>query len=83
MTFRIVKYLGGTEQSNPGIEYVIEKKNRLFGWKEIERTEVNSKRVSHPTYEEAEQYMVKNYMVHGYYKQVGCVYDYTPYIYFY
>lgn len=85
MKFRIVEYTHcvneiGHENSRSRVEYVIEKKTWL-GWEEIVNTELNTKRVSHKTYKDAEAYMMTNYMGHGECKKVGPEYLYKPYTY--
>ena len=62
-------------------EYVIEKK-RWGLWREVMQTEVEPKRISHKTYEDAEAYMVANYMGHGICKIIGNEYEYTAYTYY-
>jgi len=84
MKFRIVEYTHKVDSLKFGkaqIEYVIEKKN-IFGWKEIFNKELKSKRISHKTYQDAEAYMMGNYMGHGICRKVGVEYEYTPYTYF-
>jgi hypothetical protein len=90
MKFRIVEYIHcvnelKNENGRSKIEYVIERKT-LFGWKEIFNKELDSKRISHKTYEDAETYMVLNYMKeHGYCKRSNgrAVYEYVKYSYFF
>jgi hypothetical protein len=44
--------------------------------------EIEPKRISHKTYEDAEAYMVANYMGHGICKIIGNEYEYTAYTYY-
>jgi hypothetical protein len=88
MKFRIVEYThcvddlkSDIQNSRCRIEYVIEKKT-FFGWKEIINKELRSKRISHKTYEDAEAYMMKNYMGHGVCRKIGVEYEYTEYTYY-
>ena len=88
MKFRIIEYTHDVTNSTMGliskrIEFIVEKKNWLWRWKEIHNTELTSKRISHTTYEDAEAYMMKKYMGHGECKRVGVEYCYTPYTYYY
>jgi hypothetical protein len=85
MKFRIVEYTHNVSEikhNNLKIEYVIEKKN-TFGWKEIVSKEITSKRISHKTYQDAEAYMMCNYMGRGVCKKIGVEYEYTEYTYYY
>lgn len=70
----------GQENGKYTIEWVIEKR-RFCRWEEVMRNEVESKRISHKTYADAEAYMVANYMGHGMCKRINNEYDYTPYTY--
>jgi len=85
MKFRILQLVHhvdrvSQEKANPEIEFVIEKKN-FWGWKEIFGYEIKPKRISHKTYEDAESYMMSNYMGHGICTINGDVYTYEPYSY--
>jgi hypothetical protein len=87
MKFRIVKLIHNVgdlkyENGRFTIEYVIERKNWLGKWKEIFNTELEPKRISHKSYEDAEAYMIANYMGHGICKKVGDEYEYTGYTYY-
>jgi hypothetical protein len=83
MKFRIIEYTHDvTNSTTKRIEFVVEKKNWLWGWEEIYNTELTSKRISHSTYKDAEAYMIKKYMGHGECKRVGVEYCYTPYTYY-
>lgn len=84
--YRIVELIhnvGALGQKNGRytIEWVIETKG-FWGWKEVMRSEVDPKRISHKTYADAEAYMVANYMGHGICKRINNEYIYTPYSYF-
>lgn len=59
--------------------YVIETKN-FFGWKEIMRKEVQSKKIYHNTYTDAEFHMIINYMLFGKIKRIGNEYIYKEWI---
>ena len=88
MKFRIVQIIHNVgelkfeEHGNFTIEYVIERKNWFGKWKEIVSTELKPKRISHKSYEDAEAYMIANYMGHGICKNIGDYYEYEPYTYF-
>lgn len=87
MKFRIVELIHrvnelGVENGRARIEYVIERKT-FFGWKEIFNTELEPKRISHKTYQDAETYLMTNYMGHGECIKIGVVYKYEPYTYYY
>jgi hypothetical protein len=88
MKFRIVQLIHRVDelsQENGGsssIDYVIEKKNFWGCWKEVFVTEIDSKRICHKTYEDAEAYMICNYMGHGMCEKIGVEYNYTPYTYY-
>ena len=60
------------------IEYVIQKKNWLGRWKEVMVTEISTKRISHKTYEDAEAYMILEYMGNGRCEKIGVEYHYIP-----
>jgi hypothetical protein len=64
------------------IEYIIQKKNFWGRWVEIMKTEIDPKRISHKTYEDAEAHMFETYMGHGICEQVGNEYEYTKYTYY-
>lgn len=88
MKFRIVRLIHNVgdlkfeEHGNFTIEYVIERKNWLGIWKEIFSTELEPKRISHRSYEDAEAYMIANYMGHGICHNIGNIYKYTKYTYY-
>jgi hypothetical protein len=88
MKFRIVQLIHNVaelSQENRGrasIEYVIQKKNFWGKWKEVFATEIESSRISHKTYEDAEAYMLHHYMGHGMCEKIGVEYEYTPYSYY-
>ena len=86
MRFRIVRLIHNVgelkfEDGHFTQEYVIEKK-RWGMWNEIMQTEVEPRRISHKTHEDAEAYMIANYMGHGICKIIGNEYEYTAYTYF-
>jgi hypothetical protein len=86
MRFRIVRIIhnvGELKNENGRFtqEYVIEKK-RYGLWSEVMQKEIEPKRISHKTYEDAETYMVANYMGHGICKIIGNEYEYTTYTYY-
>ena len=85
MKFRIVKLVHvvneiGVANGRCEKEFIIEKKN-FWGWKEIFGYEIKPKRISYKTYEDAESYMMSNYMGHGICTINGDVYTYKPYSY--
>lgn len=87
MKFRIVEYTHRVNELNidngrSTIEYVIEKKKWLCGWKEVFHKELTNKRISHKTYQDAEAYLMTNYMGHGMCRKIGNEYDYIEYTYF-
>lgn len=87
MKYRIVEYTHcvneiNTENGRSRIEYVIERKTWLGGWKEITKKELNDTRISHKTYKDAEVYLMTNYMGHGECTKIGIEYKYEPYTYF-
>lgn len=79
MKFRIVKLTYNVNSKEKEVEFVIEKKCWWGQWKEVLHNEVKTKRVSHKTYEDAENYMMKEYMGWGVCKNVGSEYKYTSY----
>ena len=87
MKFRIIKLIHSVDKLGhaDGVsktEFIIEKKG-FWGWKEVMSHELKPKRISHPTYEAAEAYMLHNYMGHGM-CTIDCnVYTYEPYSYWY
>ena len=88
MKLRIVKLINnvGELKNKNGkftVEYVIQRKNFWGKWMEILQKELDSKRISHETYEDAEAYMIAFYMGHGICEQVGNEYKYTAYTYWY
>ncbi len=87
MVFRIVKIIHNVgelkhENGRFTIEYVIQRKNWLGIWKEIVSTELVPQRISHKSYEDAEAYMIANYMGHGICHNVGNIYEYVEYTYY-
>lgn len=85
MKFRIVELIHcvnelGTTNGRASIEYVVERKT-FFGWKEIFNTELEPKRISHKTYQDAEAYLYSKYMGHGICTKIGVEYKYEPYTY--
>jgi hypothetical protein len=86
MKFRIVQLIHNLgdlqlDYKKSSIEYVIEKKNFLGKWKEIFVKELDTQRISHKTYADAEAYMIVNYMGDGMCKRIGNVYEYERYTY--
>ena len=86
MKFRIVQIIHNVDglKETPAratIEYVVQKKN-MFGWKEIMSTELEAKRISHKTYEDAEAYMLCYYMGHGICTRINNEYIYEAYSYY-
>ena len=79
MEFRIIEIVKHLEYDNVQGLYIIEKKG-WFGWREVKHVEVSSKRLSYPSYDDAEKYMISNYMGSGNYRRNGNVYDYIPYM---
>jgi hypothetical protein len=51
----------------------------MFRWSEIMRTEIQHKRISFETYEEAERYLKDNYCGHGLLTQSGNIYYFELY----
>jgi hypothetical protein len=87
MKFRIVEIIhcvNELKNSNgrSKVEYIIQKKNFWGKWVEIVQTEVNSKRISHETYSDAEAYLMSEYMGHGMCEHIGNEYEYKPYTYY-
>jgi hypothetical protein len=87
MKFRIVKIIHCVnelkyDKGRFKVEYIIQKKNFWGKWVEIVQTEVNSKRISHETYSDAESYLMSEYMGHGMCEHIGNEYEYTPYTYY-
>jgi hypothetical protein len=87
MKFRIVKIIHCVNELKNGngrsrVEYIIQKKNFWGKWIEIVQTEVNSKRISHETYSDAESYLISKYMGHGICERIGDEYEYKPYTYY-
>ena len=89
MKFRIVQLIHRVDElsvkSDYGrstIDFVIQKKNFWGCWKEIFSTEIKPNRICHKTYEDAEAYMIHNYMGHGMCEKIGVEYNYIPYTYF-
>jgi hypothetical protein len=85
MKFRIVQLVHsvneiGMANGRYKKEFIIEKKN-FWGWKEIFGYEIKPKRIPYKTYEDAESYMMSNYMGHGICTINGNVYTYKPYSY--
>jgi hypothetical protein len=85
MQFRIVQLVHcvnelNKENGNSSIEFIIEKKN-FWGWKEVLKQEIRPSRISHKTYEDAEAYLMSQYMGHGMCTINGTVYTYEPYSY--
>jgi hypothetical protein len=85
MKFRIIKLVHcvdriNQEKGGSTTEFIIEKKS-FWGWKEVYGIEIKPKRISHKTYEDAESYMMSNYMGHGICTIDGNVYTYEPYRY--
>ena len=81
--FRIIKKIHDCGSKNPIIEWYIEEKKWLFGWKLIKN--INGPKVTdviHSSYEEAEKYLLKNYTGHGECIVNNNVYEYTPYTYY-
>lgn len=86
MKFRILQLVHNVaalsnEDGRYSIEYIIQKKT-FWGWKEIFSHEIKSHRISHKTFEDAESYMMANYMGHGMCTINGNVYTYEPYTYY-
>jgi len=85
MKFRIVQLIHNVEElslDNGGrssIDYVIEKKNFWGRWKEIRAVELESNRIAHKTYEDAEAYMLHYYMGCGECRCIGSEYEFIPY----
>jgi hypothetical protein len=81
--FRIVQLVHDSGTSGRKIEWVIEQKN-FWGWRQIYRNEGPRKiEVTHSSYDEAEQYLLKNYTGHGICKRYGNLYTYEHYSYNY
>jgi hypothetical protein len=65
------------------IHFIVEQKT-FWGWKEVLVTHstLRTKRLSHSTYQEAEEYIYQNYMGHGECRKNGNQYTYSSYTYF-
>jgi hypothetical protein len=87
MKFRIVEIIHHVDElkndkGRSEVEYIIQKKNFWGEWIEIVQKEVESKRISHKTYSDAESYLMSEYMGHGMCEHIGNEYEYTPYTYY-
>lgn len=82
MKIRIVQYIQDTGSKSPRISYVIEVK-RFFGYRQINKKELITKEMTFQSYDEAETYMIKNYMANGICKRIGNLYHYVEYSYSY
>lgn len=81
--FRIVQLCHNSYSSDRKIEWVIEQK-KFWGWKEIFHIEGPKKiRITHSSYDEAEQYLFNKYTGHGICKRYGSFYTYEDYKYNY
>lgn len=80
--YRITELIHNSGFSDRSREFIIERKRPIIGWKEVKAVEVDSKRISHKTYEEAEQYLLSNYTGHGICKRKGNIYQFSHYVYF-
>ena len=78
--YRIIKLMH--DVGSRGEEFVIERR-KMFRWSEIMRTEIQHKRISFETYEEAERYLKDNYCGHGLLTQSGNIYYFELYTYSY
>jgi len=81
--YRIVQITHDAGSSDRVIEWIIEQKN-FWGWREIFHIEGPScERISHKSYNKAEQYLFKNYTGHGICKRYGSLYTFQSYSYSY
>ena len=77
--YRIVQLFHDSESTGRKIEWVIEQK-KLWGWREIFHVEGHiSKRISHQSYDDAEQYLFDNYTKNGICKRHGSTYTFDKY----
>ena len=79
--FRIIKEFHNSYSDDREVRFVIEQKG-WFKWKQVYHVEVSRKEINFKTYEDAEQYLLKNYTGHGFCKRSGNVYTYTGYTYY-
>ena len=81
--FRIVQLFHKTNSPERNVEWVIEQK-KFWVWREIYRNEgPRQVLVRHSSYDDAEQYLLKNYAGHGICKRYGSFYTYEDYKYNY
>ena len=81
--YRIVQLFHNANSPDRNIEWVIERK-KFWGWREIFHVEgPTRKRISHESYDKAEQYLLKKYTGHGICKRYGNFYTYEHYSYGY
>lgn len=79
--FRIVQLFHDSYSDKREIEWVIEQK-KFWGWRQIYRNEGPKQvEVTHSSYDEAEQYLLKNYTGHGLCKRYGSLYTFEQYHY--
>lgn len=81
--YRIVQLFHSANSPERDVEWVIEQK-KFWGWREIFHVEgPTRKRISHSSYDKAEQYLLKKYTGHGICKRYGNFYTYEHYRYNY
>ena len=79
--YRIVQLTHDAGSPDRKTEWVIEQK-KFWGWREIFHVEGPSwRRISHKSYNKAEQYLFDNYMGHGICTRYGSFYTYEKYNY--
>lgn len=81
MKFRIVEIISDSGSKDRKRNFVIERRGWLR-WKQVCQTEVFSKEIKFATYDETEEYLLRNYTGHGECTRIGCVYRYQPYSYY-
>ena len=83
LKFRIVQLFHDAYSPERNVEWVIEQK-KFWGWRQIYSNEGPKQvKVTHSGYDEAEQYLLKNYTGHGICKRYGSLYTFEKYRYGY
>lgn len=81
--YRIVQLFHNANSLERDVEWVIEQK-KFWGCSEIFHVEgPTRRRISHNSYDKAEQYLLKKYTGHGICKRYGSFYTYEHYRYNY
>ena len=76
MKFRIVELFRKPDGQQPK-RFVIQKRNFWGVWREVFAKEVKYKRICHASYQDAEAYMLANYIGDGSCEKIGVEYKYT------